>query len=252
MSRGRHGTGRQLVGWIGVLLLVALGCSWLFHELAPRANFDAISAYADDMRGGWWLTLGLSLGALLLSIVLAPLWCAMLMSPIDAIRYLATALTELVRGTPLLVQLLLVYYVIAAAAGVDSRLGVGVAVLAGYTSVYLGEMLRGGIRSIDQTQRLAARAVGFSRRQEFLIVVLPQALRRILPAVVGSAVNLVKDSSLLSVIGVLEFTKRAQVANTLTFSDFEAYIPLALGYLAVTIPLALLARALERRMHHAS
>ena len=221
-------------------------------ELAPRANFTAISEYSGDLWAGWLLTLLLSASALVLSLLLAPLWCAMLMTRLTAVRSLAVVITELVRGTPLLVQLLLVYYVIAAAAGIDFRSGVGVFVLACYASVYLGEMLRGGILSIDRAQRLAARAVGFSRGQEFFIVVLPQALRRVLPGMVGAAINLVKDSSLLSVIGVMEFTKRAQVANTLTFSDFEAYVPLALGYMAVTVPLAVLARALERRMHHAT
>lgn len=242
----------QVTGWIVVLLFVSSGCWWLFSELAPRADFTALSAYSDDLWGGWRLTLLLSNGALVLSVLVAPVWCAMLMSRLIAVRAFAVMVTELVRGTPLLVQLLLAYYVIASAAGIDSRIGVGICVLAGYTSVYLGEMLRGGILSIDRTQRLAARAVGFSSRQEFFIVVLPQALRRVLPGMVGAAINLVKDSSLLSVIGVLEFTKRSQVANTLTFSDFEAYVPLAIGYLAVTVPLAILARAMERRMRHAT
>ena len=127
----------QVTGWIVVLLLVSSGCWWLFNELAPRADFTAISAYSDDLWGGWRLTLALSTGALLFSLLLAPVWCAMLMSRLAAVRTLAVVITELVRGTPLLVQLLLVYYVIAAAAGLDSRIGIGISVRAGETSVDL-------------------------------------------------------------------------------------------------------------------
>ena len=128
----------QMTGWVVVLLIVSSGCWWLFNELAPRADFTAISAYSNDLWRGWGLTLALSTGALLLSVLLAPAWCAMLMSRLTAVRAFAVLVTELVRGTPLLVLLLLVYYVIASAAGVDSRICVGICVLAGYTSVYLG------------------------------------------------------------------------------------------------------------------
>lgn len=161
---------------------------------------------------------------------------------------LALSATELLRGTPLLVQLLLGFYVLADALGWDSRITVGIGLLALHSSVYLGEMLRGGIQSVAATQREAALAVGFNRRQACRFVILPQALRRVLPGMAGQSVNLVKDSSLLSVIGVMEFTKQAQTAGSLTYSSFEAYLPLAVGYLILTLPLSLWTRALERRL----
>ena len=88
-----------------------------------------------------------------------------------------------------------------------------------------------------------------TRAQTYRLVVLPQALRHILPPLAGQFVSLVKDSSLLSVIGIGEFTLQAQQVNSLTYSTLESYLPLALGYLVLTLPLSLWSRSLERRMH---
>ena len=122
--------------------------------------------------------------------------------------------------------------------------------LAIFSGAYLGEILRGGIDSVGKTQFEAARAVGFSTFQTYRYVIIPQAVRRVLPAVAGLFIMLVKDSSLLSVIGAEEFTKRTEIARAATFTGLEAFIPLALGYLLITIPLALLARYLERRLNY--
>jgi polar amino acid transport system permease protein len=119
-----------------------------------------------------------------------------------------------------------------------------------FTGAYLSEILRGGLESIPQGQIDSARAVGFDGFQVFRWVVMPQALRRVLPALAGQFVSLVKDSSLLSVIGVQEFTAQARAFNSATYGGIEAFLPLAAGYLLLTLPLAGVAHAMERHFRY--
>jgi polar amino acid transport system permease protein len=239
-----------LLAWVLVTAGIGGLLALLFQRLAPRADFAGVWAHRSLFLDGWFLTLWIAAGALAAACLMAPLWCALRLSPLAALRWLALAGTALLRGTPFLVLLLLGFYVIADALGLENRLLVGGFLLALYTSAYLGEMLRGGIESVGRTQWEAARAVGFDDLQAFRHVILPQALRRVLPGLAGQGINLVKESALLSAIGVMELTKQAQIASTLTYSSFEAYLPLAAGYLLVTLPLGALAARLERSLAH--
>jgi polar amino acid transport system permease protein len=93
----------------------------------------------------------------------------------------------------------------------------------------------------------SAKAIGLTRGQTYRYVIFPQALRQSLPPLAGQFVSLVKDSSLLSIIGIREFTYNAQIANALTYGTLECYLPLALGYLILTLPISLWTRRLEQR-----
>jgi len=159
---------------------------------------------------------------------------------------------EVIRGTPLLVQLLIGFYVIANAVGLENRYVVGVLVLSLFSGAYMAEIFRGGLAAIPTTQRDAARAIGLTPWQSLRFVILPQAIRLVLPPVAGQLVSLIKDSSLLSVIAISEFTLSAQEVNAFTYSTLECYLPLAAGYLLLTLPLSALARWLERRFHYES
>ena len=240
----------QATAWLAMLALVAGGLAIIFVQLAPRTRFDGIWEYRQLFFDGWLWTLGLSGAGLILACLMAPLWTILRMSSLTALRAGAGIAVEVLRGTPFLVLLLVGYYVVADALAVDNRLVVGVFLLALYHGAYLGEMLRGGLESIGRTQHDAARAAGFDPWQTFSLIILPQALRRVLPGLAGQAITLVKDSALLSVVGIMELTKQAQSASTLTFSTFEAYLPMAAGYLLLTLPLSWLSRNLEGRMRH--
>ena len=98
------------------------------------------------------------------------------------------------------------------------------------------------------TQWESARAIGMNTRQTYRYVVFPQALKQSLPPMAGQFVSLIKDSSLLSIIGIAEFTKNARDVNSLTFSTLESYLPLAIGYLILTLPISWWTRSLERRV----
>ncbi|WP_082408353.1 amino acid ABC transporter permease [Verrucomicrobium spinosum] len=123
----------------------------------------------------------------------------------------------------------------------------GVCLLALFHSSYLSEIFRGAWESIGASQLEAARAVGFNQQQTWRFVIFPQAFRRALPGTAGQMVSLIKDSSLLSVIGVEELTQMVRAANAQAYTALEGFIPLAVLYILLTIPLSWWTRRIEER-----
>ncbi len=196
------------------------------------------------------MTLLISLFALILSLILGVLFGLGQGSSFLPYRYLSLFYVELIRGTPLLVQILIFFYVIANAAGMNNRFVVGVVIMALFSGAYIAEIIRGGVQSIGESQRESARSLGFSPYQTYRYIIFPQVLTRILPSLAGQLASLIKDSSLLSVIAIKEFTMAAREMNANTFSTMEAYIPLAVGYLLLTLPISRLTRILERKFSY--
>lgn len=122
--------------------------------------------------------------------------------------------------------------------------------LATFAAAYLSEIFRAGIESIPKSQLESARAVGFTSGQMYRYIVVPQAMRRVLPATAGQFANLIKDSSLLFVISVQELTMQSRETNAATYATFESYIPMALGYLVLTLPISFWTRHLEERFRY--
>ncbi|MGE0706389.1 MAG: amino acid ABC transporter permease [Planctomycetota bacterium] len=160
------------------------------------------------------------------------------------LRLLGFLYVEVVRGTPLLVQMLLWYFFIGRAFDLGS-FGAAVASLSCFTASYIAEIVRAGIQSIDPGQMEAARSLGLSHAQAMRTIILPQALRRILPPLASEFIALVKDSSLASVVALQELTKRGQDAQGASFMTFEVWIVVALLYLAINVVLSLGVRWLE-------
>ena len=222
--------------------------AFAFHEVAYQWNWAGVYRYRSHLLNGWLVTIALSVSSLLLSTVLGVGFALARRSPILPLRYLGRLYVELVRGTPLLVQILIFFYVVADAFRVENRYLVGVLILSLFSGAYISEIVRAGIESIGQSQLESAKAIGLTRAQTYRFVVLPQALRVTLPALVGQFVSLIKDSSLLSLIAVNEFTQAARDVNSITYSTLEAYLPLAVGYLALTLPISMWTRSLEAKL----
>jgi ABC-type amino acid transport system permease subunit len=142
------------------------------------------------------------------------------------------------------------FYFVGTAIGLHNRYVAGVLLLSLFSGAYMAEIFRGGLAAIPKTQRDAARAIGLTPWQTMRLVILPQAVRLVLPPVAGQLVSLIKDSSLLSVIAISEFTLNAQEVNSFTYSTLESYLPLAVGYLLLTLPLSALSRWLEGRFKY--
>jgi polar amino acid transport system permease protein len=238
-----------LIGWL---------CTTVFAMLGTQTDWSKAWEYRETLWRGWLVTLWISFSALAGSIVFGLLFMLGQRSPLVVVRWTCRAFLEFVRDTPLLVHLLFGYFVIFAplvsrplgAQGFDDKLIIGILLLSVFEGAYLGEILRGGVESIPRTQWESARAVGFSPFQVYRYVIFPQALRRVLPAMAGLFVSLIKDSSLLNVIGVAEYFYNTKNFISRSYAGLEGYVPLALGYLVLTLPVAWLSHWLEKRFRH--
>ncbi|HEV2248540.1 MAG TPA: amino acid ABC transporter permease [Terriglobia bacterium] len=239
---------RLLGGWVPALLLVALLFYFSFHQLAYQWNWPSVYNYRWTLLAGWRVTIVISLVALVLSTIIGLIFALVRRSRWLPLRNFGHLYVELVRGTPLLVQILIFFYVVADAFHVENRYLAGVLILSLFSGAYISEVIRAGIESIGQSQLESARAIGLTRTQTYRYVILPQALRLTLPPLVGQFISLIKDSSLLSIIAVNEFTQAARDVNSATYSTLECYLPLAAGYLVLTLPLSLWLRQWEKRL----
>ena len=238
-----------LASWLPAFGLLALVFYFSFHKLAYRWNWSAVYRYRQNLLSGWLVTIGLSLVSLLLSTLIGLVFALARRSSLLPLRNFGHLYVELVRGTPLLVQILVFFYVVADAFRVENRYVAGVLILSFFSGAYISEVIRAGLHSVSASQLESARAIGLARAQTYRYVILPQALRLTLPPLVGQFVSLIKDSSLLSIIAVNEFTQAARDVNSITYSTLECYLPLAVGYLVLTLPLSLWLRSLEKRLH---
>ena len=196
---------------------------------------------------GLIITLQISFLASIIAAIMAMTVALMRLSPYQVLKDIGTVYVAVVRGTPLLVQIFLFYFIIANLFHFTSFTA-GVLSLGLFFGAYSAEILRGAIQSIDKGQAEAAQSLGISKFQAMRHIILPQALKRALPTLVGEVISLVKDSSLVSVISITDLTKvgREIVANT--FSPFETWIVIAGVYLIVTFTLSFIGHKLEKKM----
>jgi polar amino acid transport system permease protein len=253
--------GKWLANGLVAFVLAAV-FAWVttavFATLGTQTDWSRAWEYRETLWRGWLVTLEISLAALVGSTFFGLLFMLGQRSPLVVVRWTCRAFLEFVRDTPLLVHLLFGYFVIFAPLisrplserGFDDKMFIGVLLLSVFEGAYLGEILRGGVESIPRTQWESARAVGFNRIQVYRYVIFPQALRRVLPAMAGLFVSLIKDSSLLNVIAVTEYFYNTRNFISRTYAGLEGYVPLALGYLVLTLPVAWLSHWLEKRFRH--
>jgi polar amino acid transport system permease protein len=222
---------------------------------------DTLGSYKQWKPGllviGLWITLKISVLATILGVIIGIISGLMRISDNPALRWTSIFYVELIRGSPLMVQILIWYFVLgtlindlltAYGLGQIPALWYGVASLACFAGAYVSEIVRAGIQSIHRGQTEAARSLGMTYAQSMRYIILPQALRRILPPLAGQFISLIKDSSLLGIIAIRELTKAAREVVTATLQPFEVYILLGLLYLLLTFSLSMYVQYLERRM----
>ncbi|MFP2934504.1 amino acid ABC transporter permease, partial [Pyxidicoccus sp. 3LG] len=165
------------------------------------------------------------------------------------LAWLCAAYVEGLRGTPLLVQIIFIYYALPQLLGVDlAPMLAAVLALTLNSAAYVAEIFRAGIASVDPGQSEAARALGMSPAQSMRYVILPQALRNVLPPLTNEGIALLKDSSLVSIIGMAELTRAGQEMASQFAAPLAIWPAVAVFYLLATLPLTRLAAALERRL----
>lgn len=241
-----------LAGWGTAFLLISLVFWFSFSQVRFAWGWDAVFAYREKFLNGWLITVGISAVAMGGSLLIGFFTALAQRSAFLPIRYLARAYMEIIRGTPLLVQILIFFYVVADAFGIQDRYIVGVLILSMFSGAYISEILRAGMESVGDSQLESARAIGFTRPQIYRYVIFPQVFRQVLPPLAGQFASLIKDSSLLSIISVNEFTLNAQEVNAFTFSTLESYLPLAVGYILLTLPISLWSKRLESKYRYAT
>jgi polar amino acid transport system permease protein len=205
---------------------------------------------------GLWLTLQLSLMATIFGVIIGVAGGLARISSNPALKWTVIVYVEIIRGSPLMVQILIWYFVLGtvindllATYGIGrlSAFWYGVASLACFAGAYVTEIVRAGIQSIHRGQTEAARSLGMTYAQCMRHIVLPQALRRILPPLAGQFISLIKDSSLLGIIAIRELTKAGREAVSASLQPFEIYLVVAVLYLVLTFSLSMFVQHLERR-----
>lgn len=196
---------------------------------------------------GLWVTVEISFISLIFAVLLGLVFGLMRVSKNQAARNLSLTYVELIRGTPLLVQIFIVYFFIGTVLDFD-RFTAGVVALSVFTGAYVAEIVRAGIQAIPTGQMEAARSLGMTYPKAMRYIILPQALKRTLPPLAGQFINLIKDSSLVSVISITDLTKAGREVVSGSFAPFEVWFTVAALYLLVTGTLSWAIQRLEKRL----
>jgi polar amino acid transport system permease protein len=211
----------------------------------------SFSTFLDSFGPLFWAaryTLLISVLGIGLGLVIGALICAAALSRLSWARRFAALWVSFLRGVPLLVQLLLVYYLLPVI-GINVPALVAAVVTVGIcSSAYVSEIWRGAIIALPPGQAEAATAIGMGPRDIWTRIILPQAAKISLPALINEMILLVKASSLVSVVGILEVTRASQAQAATTFRPLEVYLAAACIYLVINLCLAALGRYLEHRM----
>jgi amine acid ABC transporter, permease protein, 3-TM region, His/Glu/Gln/Arg/opine family len=212
-----------------------------------QAFFDQLWIARHVILSGLGVTVSVSLLAIAAGSLFGVLVGLALVYGVKPLRLLVRAYTDIIRGTPVLVLVLASYYV-SAAVGVDlGPFAAGVLALAIFCSSHVGEIVRGGLQAIPAGQTEAAKAIGLTFTQTFAYVLWPQALRQFLPAWVNTAAEMVKASTLLSVIGVAELLLRTQEVISRNFMSLQFYFFAGLLYFVVNFSIERFGKYVERK-----
>jgi len=168
---------------------------------------------------------------------------------IKPIRWLITAYVTLVRGTPMLIQITIAFYVLPQIGIALPAFWAAICAIGFNSAAYVSQIIKAGIGSVGHGQIEAAYVLGLSRMQTLRYIILPQAFQVVLPALGNELITLVKDSSLASVIGVVELTKEGSLIRSRTFDYFTLYAMIAVIYLIITSTLSIVVNTLEQRMN---
>jgi ectoine/hydroxyectoine ABC transporter permease protein EhuD len=220
----------------------------LLTILSGLFDFHGVSDYLPALLKGAWTSLALTVCIILISLPLGLLIALARISRSRILRALASIYIEVIRGTPALLQLFYIYFVLPAFGIRFDPFLSGVIGLSINYSAYLAEVYRAGIAAVPQGQIEAAKALGMSRRQMLRLIVLPQAIRVVIPPLGNYGISLFKDTSLVSIVTVKELIFTGQIISSTNFQYLTVFTIIGVIYLAFSYPSALFVRWLERRM----
>jgi polar amino acid transport system permease protein len=252
---------RSPVAAVLQFLLLMAGLTWLFAQSAdsigynwqwyriPRYLFTSSErgVIAGPLLEGLKLTLVISLAGLLLALIFGLITAVLRLSSSFVARGLALFYLETSRNTPLLIQIFFIYFVLGPTLGLE-RLPAAILALSLFEGAYASEIFRAGIQSVARGQIEAAHSLGLSNFATYRHIILPQALRTVLPPLTSQAISLVKDSALVSTIAIYDLTMQAQAIIAESYLTFEIWFTVAAMYFAITLFLSLVVGILEKRL----
>ncbi|MDI9388194.1 MAG: amino acid ABC transporter permease [Synergistota bacterium] len=210
-------------------------------------DFSAIYPYLHMLFKGASITIQASLFALFCGLVLGIFVGAVRVAPFGPLRSIAAAYIYVIRGTPLLIQLFLIYFGLPSLGLNLPAFTAGVIGLTINSSGYVGEIVRGGIEAVPKGQWEASKVLGLSYMHTMRFIILPQAIRNMLPAIGNEFVTLIKESSLLSTLAITELTMVGQQVRSVTYASFETFIIVGLIYLVMTSITSLALQYVEKK-----
>ncbi|WHY86809.1 amino acid ABC transporter permease [Neobacillus novalis] len=210
---------------------------------------DTIIAALPILLKGLQVTLYIFVIAIILGFVIGLLVALLRLAPIKILNWIAKVYVDAIRGTPFIVQLFFIYFGINSLHLVSlNNTTAGIITVAINAGAYFAEIIRAGIQSIDKGQTEAARSIGFTGAQTMRYVVLPQAFRRMLPTITNQSIISLKDTSLLSVIGIADLTQQGQIQAAATFEAFKVWLAVGVIYFIIIYLLTILANFVEKRI----
>lgn len=213
-------------------------------------NFSVVEPYASMFWGGLAVTLEVTGAALVLAFVLGAVIAVLKVLPCRPLRLLLDFYTSVFRGIPLIVLLFIAYFATPQLTGFKiSMFAASVLTLGLNGSATVSETLRGGIEGVDSGQYDASRALALPYTTMMARIIIPQALRSVAPALVNEVITVLKSSSLVATIGLMDMMRAAQSVQALTYRAFEPFIVVAVIYYVIVMCLTAVARVLEKRLH---
>ena len=238
-----------IIAWLIYAGAAAMEYRWQWYRVWPFFYRMVDGEFiAGPLIRGIIVTLQLAGVSSVLAILIGAFTAIGRMSNSIAGRSIATTYLEIIRNTPLLVQLFMFYFVLAPIFGID-RFWAGVLCLAAFEGSFAAEIIRGGIQAVERGQYEAADATGLSKFDKYFCVILPQALPLILPPLTGLLISLIKHSAIVSVIAVAELTTEGLNLISDTYMAFEIWFIVAGMYLVLTTSLSVLVNILEVKMN---
>jgi len=222
-----------------------LGYNWQWNRV-PRylIQFSGDGWQFGPLLQGLWITLKITFISLGLSLVIGLVSALMRLSTSPVARWMAQVYLELIRNTPLLIQIFIIYFVFAPILDIG-RFTSAILALSLFEGAYASEIIRAGILALPAGQWEASASLGMSRGQSYRYIILPQALQQMIPPLTSQGISLVKDSALVSTIAIYDLTMQGQQIIAETFLSFELWFAVAAIYLLVTTLLSILVKYLE-------
>jgi His/Glu/Gln/Arg/opine family amino acid ABC transporter permease subunit len=211
-------------------------------------DWDIVQTAIPLLAKGTLVTLQIALISGVLSILLGFALGLSALGNVRLLRLLVAGYVDFIRGTPLLIQIFLIFFALPVVGVRLNEIWAGIVALSINTAAYMAETVRGGVGSVERGQTEAARSIGMTQPQILTYILLPQALKPMVPPLTNELITMTKNTSLLSVISVYELTRAGQAIISVHFVPFEIYLLLALYYYVLIKSLSRLSRWVETRM----